>query len=50
MRAMLLILVLLATTAPWTEATAACTEVTINAPFSELDSRYEYPRELLELV
>ena len=50
MRAMLLILVLLATTAPWTEATAGCSEVTINAPFSELDSRYEYPRELLELV
>ncbi|MBQ1783637.1 MAG: hypothetical protein II007_08290 [Gammaproteobacteria bacterium] len=50
MRAMVITFVLLATTAPWTNATASCTEVTINAPFSELDSRYEYPRELLELV
>lgn len=50
MRAILVILVLLATIAPWVDAKAGCAEVTINAPFSELDSRYEYPRELLELV
>lgn len=50
MHPLLLTGLLLLLSANWVTAAEPACQITINAPYSELDSRYEYPKALLEQV